>query len=98
MPFLWRCKDGDGYLFLDCTFPLILHVTELPEFMPFMARDRSRWPRCLLWQAWLPGLRIAGERDSLLTGRWSVFCVLIWLMILPSGCGLMVAGTTIPRL
>ena len=26
-------RDGDGHLFWDCTFPPILHVRELPEFM-----------------------------------------------------------------
>ena len=56
-------KDGDGHLFWDCTFLPVLHVRELPKFMPLMARDRSRWPRCLLWHGWLLGLSIAGERD-----------------------------------
>ena len=28
-----------------------------------MARDRKTWPRCLLWHDWVPGLRVAGERD-----------------------------------
>ena len=68
--------DGDGHLFWDCTFLPILHVRELPEFMSLMARDRSKWPRCLLWHGWLPGLSAAGERapwaDSLghLVGPW----------------------------
>ena len=26
-----------------------VHVRELPEFLPLMMRDRSNWPRCLLW-------------------------------------------------
>ena len=56
-------RDGDGHLFWQCTFPPILQVCELPEFMPLMARDRSNWPRCLLWHGWLPGLSTAGERD-----------------------------------
>ena len=42
---------------------LILHVRELPEFMSLMAMDRRKWPRCLLWHGWLPGLSLAGERD-----------------------------------
>ena len=33
------------------------------NFVSLMARDRSRWPRCLLWHGWLPGLGLAGERD-----------------------------------
>ena len=41
----------------------VLQVRELPEFIPLMARDRSNWPRCLLWLGWLPGLSLAGERD-----------------------------------
>ena len=41
----------------------ILHVGELPEFMSLMAMDRSKWPRCLLWHGWLPGLSLAGGRD-----------------------------------
>ena len=28
-----------------------------------MARDRSNWPRCMLWHGWRPGLSTAGERD-----------------------------------
>ena len=45
----WRWASFWG----DCTFLSILHVGELPELMPLMARDRSGWPRCL---------GIAGER------------------------------------
>ena len=37
-------------------------VWELPEFIPLGARDRSKWPRCLLWCGWLLGLSAAGER------------------------------------
>ena len=62
-----RCRssggqDGDGLL-LGLLFPFIVHVRELPEFMPLMVRDRSEWPRCLLWHGWLPCLGTAGERD-----------------------------------
>ena len=56
-------KDGDGHLFWECTFPPGLQVRELPEFVPLVARDRSKWPRRLLWHGWLPGLSLAGERD-----------------------------------
>ena len=38
---------------------------ELPEFVSLMARDRSKWPRCLLWHGWLLGLTTAGERAPL---------------------------------
>ena len=27
-----------------------------PEFIPLMNRDRTHWPRCLLWHGWLPRL------------------------------------------
>ena len=32
-------------------------MRELPEFAFLMSLDRSKWPRCLLWHGWLPGLR-----------------------------------------
>ena len=38
---------------------LITMVTFLgidPEFLPNMSKDRTHWPRCLLWHGWLPGL------------------------------------------
>ena len=62
---------GMRHLFWYCTFPPsplpsslpMLHVRELPQFMPLMARDRSKWPRCLPWHGWLLGLSTAGERD-----------------------------------
>ena len=55
--------DGDGHLFWERTFLPILHVRELPEFAPLLARDRSNRPRCLLWHGLLLGLGVAGERD-----------------------------------
>ena len=36
--------------------PPLQHVRELPEFAFLMSLDRSKWPRCLLWHGWLPGL------------------------------------------
>ena len=30
--------------------------------LPLVARDRSKWPRCLLWYGWLPGLSAFCER------------------------------------
>ena len=58
-------KDSDGHLFWECTFPPFQHVGELTEFMTLMKRDRSKWPRCLLWHGWLPVLSNSGERQSL---------------------------------
>ena len=42
-------------------FLLLQHVGELPEFAYLMSLDRSKWPRCLLWHGWLPGLCGASE-------------------------------------
>ena len=49
-------RDGDGHLFWECSFPPLQHVRDLPEFSFLMSLDRSKWPRCLLWHGWLPGL------------------------------------------
>ena len=48
--------DNDGHLFWDCTFPPFVELRNKPEFLPLMSRDRTHWPRCLLWHGWLPGL------------------------------------------
>ena len=56
-------KDGDGHLFWECTFPPLQHVRDLPEFAYLMSLDRSKWPRCLLWHGWLPGLNGVSTRD-----------------------------------
>ena len=37
-------------------FSPIQHVRDLPEFNLLVSLDRSKWPRCLLWHGWLPGL------------------------------------------
>ena len=49
-------SDGDGHLFWEGTFLPLQQVRELPEFAILMSLDRSKWPRCLLWHGWLPGL------------------------------------------
>ena len=36
--------------------PRFQHVRELPEFATLMSLDRRKWPWCLLWHGWLPGL------------------------------------------
>ena len=48
--------DDDGHLFWDCTFPPFVELRNQPEFLPLLSRDRTHWPRCLLWHGWLPGL------------------------------------------
>ena len=69
--------------------------------MTFMARDRRNWPRYLLWHGWLPGLRVAGERDPLGaqtaedSGLWSG-TILVFGLVGKEGCpteGFEVAGT-----
>ena len=49
-------RDGDGHFFWECSFHPLQHVRDLPEFAFLMSLDRSKWPRCLLWHGWLPGL------------------------------------------
>ena len=46
--------DGDGHLFLDCTFPPLVEIREHPEFHGLMEMDKSDWLGCLLWHGWLP--------------------------------------------
>ena len=48
--------DNDGHLFWDCTFPPFVELRNRPEFLPLMGKDRTHWPRCLLWHGWLPSL------------------------------------------
>ena len=44
-------------LVLGVYFPTHLqHVRDLLEFSSLLSLDRSKWPRCLLWHGWLPGL------------------------------------------
>ena len=49
-------RDGDGHLFWECSLLPLEHVRDLSEFSFLMSLDRSKWPRCLLWHGWLPGL------------------------------------------
>ena len=62
--------DNDGHLFWDCTFPPFVELRNSPEFLPLMSRDRTNWPRCLLWHGWLPGLtsRTAGAPWAIASG------------------------------
>ena len=48
--------DGDGHLFWECTFPLLVEIRESPEFHDLMREDKAHLPRCLLWHGWLPML------------------------------------------
>ena len=39
-------------------------MRELPELALLKSLDRSKWPRCLLWHGWLPGLSSGDGRSS----------------------------------
>ena len=56
-------RDGDGHLFWECPFhPFNMCATSL-NFHFLMSLDRSKWPRCLLWHGWLPGLNgLVGDK------------------------------------
>ena len=54
-------SDNDGHLFWECPHPPFVHIRESVEFRSLLLRDRSSWPRCLLWHGWLPALACAGE-------------------------------------
>ena len=56
-------RDGDGHLFWECIFPLLKHVRDLPEFATLMSLNRSKWPLCLLWHGWLPGLSGVSDKN-----------------------------------
>ena len=56
-------RDGDGHLFWECPFLPLQHVRELPEFAYLVSLDRSKWPRCLLWHGWFPGLNGISHKD-----------------------------------
>ena len=57
-----RCRvcnapDNDGHhFFCDSSFSPFVELRNSPEFLPLMGRDRTEWPRCLLWHGSLPGL------------------------------------------
>ena len=48
-----------------------------PEFLPLMSRDRTNWPRCLLWHGWLPGLtsRTAGTPWAIASSDLASSCL-----------------------
>ena len=43
--------------------PSLQLVGDLLEFAYLMSLDRSKWPRCLLWHSWLPGINGTSNRD-----------------------------------
>ena len=36
--------------------PPLVEIRESPEFHDLMSEDKAHWPRCLLWNGWLPML------------------------------------------
>ena len=42
--------------FWECPHPPFVHIRESVEFRDLLLRDRSSWPRCLLWHGWLSAL------------------------------------------
>ena len=49
--------------------PPLQHVRDLPEFASLTSLDRSKWPRCLLWHGWLPGLNDIGGNGDLASAK-----------------------------
>ena len=45
-----------------------------PNLLSLMSLDRSKWPRCLLWHGWLPGLSCAGDSDPWATSFGDLAC------------------------
>ena len=52
--------DNDGHLFWECPYPSFVHIHESIEFRDLLLRDKSSWPRCLLWHGWLLVLACSG--------------------------------------
>ena len=83
-------RAGDGHLFWECTFSLLQHVRELPEFAYLLSLDRSNWSRCLLWHGWLPGLNGISDKEHWATSfgdlasfhlePWCLSCRFKWLL------------------
>ena len=55
--FVFRgAKNNDGHFFGGSYFSLTVDLRNNPEFVLFVSKDRTHWPRCLFWHGWLPGL------------------------------------------
>ena len=44
----------------DCPHLPFVHIRESVEFHDLLFRDKSSWPRCLLWHGWLPAFACIG--------------------------------------
>ena len=67
-------SDNDGHLFWDCPYPPFVHIRESVEFRSLLLRDRSSWPRCLLWHGWLRALACAGGAAPWATSGEDIAC------------------------
>ena len=67
----------------ECSFHTLQHVRELPEFAYLMSIDRSRWPRCLLWHGWLPGLKGGLVNLGVETVVFPRVVRLVWCLLWP---------------
>ena len=53
---IWRWAPVLGVPCLPPFSPPLVEVRENPEFFSPTSQDHTKWPRCLLWRGWLPGL------------------------------------------
>ena len=53
---------------------LLFIFCESVEFRDLLLRDRSSWPRCLLWHGWLPALACTGGASPLAVSAEDVAC------------------------
>ena len=67
--------NNDGHLCWECPFSHLPHhpfwnfvgVLSLPLFF-LMKQDCIKWPRCMLWHGWLPGLTARTSGSPLVCG------------------------------
>ena len=52
--------------FWECSYPsLWSKFVNFQSITILVQRDKSNWPRCLLWHGWLPALAYPGSRSTL---------------------------------
>ena len=66
--------DSDGHLFWECPHPPLVHIRESVEFRDLLLREKSSWPRCLLWHGWLPALACTGGASPWAASADDVAC------------------------
>ena len=76
--------DGDGRLFWECTFPLLVEIRENPELHDLIRMDKGHWPRCLLWHGWLPRLSLV-SMEPLLGLLMLLIVPVVWLSLRLAG-------------